>query len=58
MDKVKDSKVLQVKKIPFNSSFEENFNKFAKQHPDVKSVQFKKTDKYCSICLYWYWEKL
>lgn len=53
-----DLRVLQVKKILFNSKFEENFNNFAKEHPDVKSIQFKKVDKYCSVCLYWYWEKL
>lgn len=48
-------KVLKVRKLELTKNFERDFNELTEQHPDVKSVQFRKIDKYQTAVLVWYY---
>lgn len=48
-------KVLKVKKFSLTNKFEDKFNEFTDGDIEIKSVQFKKIDKYETIVLVWYY---
>lgn len=48
-------KVLKVKRFSLTNKFEENFNKFTDENPDVKKIDYKKIDKYQIYVLVWYY---
>lgn len=52
----KEKKRLKVKVFNFTSKFENEYNSFVDEHQDIKSVQFKKMDKWSQKVFVWYWE--
>lgn len=52
----KEKKRLKVKVFNFTSKFEDEYNSFVDEHPHIKSIQFKKMDKWSQKVFVWYWE--